>query len=110
MPMEAAIVLVLRVLNVAEVHSWNLMLKGSSHTPVPSNEKSNCVPCDHVEVQGLVAVLQRVVAEAEPAPLNATKAVAITTARPNIFRYFISSSLFGAEALEERTITLEYSL
>jgi hypothetical protein len=90
MLIAAPIVFVFRVLNVADVHSWNLILKGSSQSPVPCSEKSNFVPTGQNSEQGLVAVLQRVVAEAELAPRNADMAIAATAARPNIFRYFIS--------------------
>lgn len=56
---------------------------------------SRFVPAVYLELQGFVLVLQRTVAEAEPAPTNAIKAVA-TTARRSILTYFISHSSLSA--------------
>src|SRR3954464_12466554 len=51
------------------------------------------VPAGHMTFVPGVLVHVSSVAEAEPAPTNAITAAAATTARPSVFRYFISFSL-----------------
>src|ERR1700749_1370082 len=51
---------------------------------------------------GSAVVEQRTVAEALPAPAIAIRAVAAIAARPNIFRYLMTSSLPGARRTPDR--------
>jgi len=51
------------------------------------------LPVGHFEVQGLVVVEQSTVAEAVLEPTHAINAVAVTTARPMCFAFFILTLL-----------------
>src|SRR5215212_4991772 len=95
--------LVISDLSVTPVHVSRVFPPFCQKSEVPGSRlKSRAVPTGNTEVQGLVVVLQRTVAEAVLAPATAITAVAAIAARPNILRYFICSPLFKpAEGVAE---------